>query len=479
MPQVLVARVNCPSCRHQFQTPVEQVLDVRADPSGKVRVLNGLVNVAVCPQCGAGGALSLPFLYHDPDQELALVYMPMEAGRDNLERQQAIGQLTSAVMDSLPPEERKAYLLQPQVFLTLENLSNRILEADGVTPEMIEEQRAKGELLQRMLDATSDEVLEAIIKENDAAVDADFFRLLALNLEVAQTAGQAADVPRLLAVRNKLLELSSEGRAVKSRGEMLQALRAEPTREKLVELLVQALDDPTRELLIVFGRSLLDYLFFQALTSRIEAASDATERERLTALRTQVLEVRDRLDEQTRALYEERSALLRDLLLSDDPEALARRRFEELDQAFLNLLVANLEEAQAAGNGEAVRALEALRDLVFRLMEESLPPELQILNRLMVAEDDAEIDTLLQENRDLVTERLVRVIEQAEASMREEGGLEGADRLALVLEKVQGMGGAGSRGGRLLDVWHPTRNLTGSPAMCYDGGCTRARTSIG
>jgi hypothetical protein len=418
---------------------VEQVLDVREDPSAKTRVLNGLVNVAVCPQCGVGGALNLPFLYHDPDKELALVYMPMEAGRDNLERQQAIGKLTSAVMDNLSPEERKAYLLQPQVFLTLENLMKKILEADGVTPEMLEEQKAKAALLQRMLDAGSDEVLEAMIRENDAAIDADFLRLLGLNLEMAQASEQAADVQRLLALRNKLMELSSEGQAARARSDMLEALRAEPTREKLLELLIQAPDDPARELLVVFGRPLLDYIFFQSLTSRIESASDEDERERLTALRTQVLAVRDRIDEGTRALYEERSALLRDLLLSDDPEALARRRFQELDQAFLNVLAANLEEARTAGNQDAVSSLQAIWGLVLRLMQESLPLELQLLNRMVAAEDDAEIERLLQENRDLVTEGLVQLVGEVEDNMREEGREEIAERLALVLGKVKGM----------------------------------------
>ena len=75
MPQVMLARVTCPNCRNSFQTPVEQILDVRADPSTKIRVLNGLVNVAVCPHCGMRAALNLPFLYHDPDKELALVYI--------------------------------------------------------------------------------------------------------------------------------------------------------------------------------------------------------------------------------------------------------------------------------------------------------------------------------------------------------------------------------------------------------------------
>ncbi len=439
MSRVLLARVTCPGCQNQFQTPVEQVLDVRADPSAKVRMLNGLVNATICPHCGMRGALNLPFLYHDPDKELALVYMPMGAGRDDLERQQAIGQFTQAVLESLPPEERKAYLLQPQVFLTLENLSDKILEADGVTPEMIEEQKTKAELLQRMLDATSDEALEAMIKENDDAIDVAFFRLLAMNVELAQSAGQAASTQRILGLRNKLLESSSEGQVIKARGEMLEALRAEPTREKLLELLVQTPDESARKILITFGRTLLDYSFFQSLTSRIDSASGKDEQERLSALRREILAIRDRLDEEARALYEERAALLRDLLLSDDPERLARQRFLELDQAFFNVLTANLEEAQAAGDAESVKALQAIWGLVLLLAEETLPPELQLLNRLMAVEEDAEIERLLQENRDLVTEQLVPLLEEAEAGIREEGTLEVAERLASVLEKAKAM----------------------------------------
>jgi hypothetical protein len=438
MSPVLLARATCPNCQNQIQVPVEQVVDVREDPSAKMRVLNGLVNVSACPHCGMRVALSMPFLYHDPDKELALVYMPMEAGRDNLERQRLIGNLTSTVMNKLPPEERKAYLLQPQTFLTLENLSNKILEADGVTPEMIAEQKAKAELLQRLLDAPSEEVLEAMIKANDEVIDIDLLRILTVNLEAAQSAGQTADVQRLLALRNKLLELSSTGQTFKARGEILEALRAEPTRDKLVELLVQAPDKPTHRLLVTFGRPLLDYLFFQSLTARIESATDKNERKRLIALRSEVLEIRDQLDEEARALYEERSALLQDLLLSDEPDTLARRRFQELDQAFFNLLAINLEEARSTGDREAVQALQSLWNLILQLVEETLPPEIRLFNRLMAAEEDAEIERLLQENRDLVTERLVQFMEEAEANMREEGSLETAERLVRVLEKTRG-----------------------------------------
>ncbi len=437
MPQAMLARVTCPNCNNQFQTPVEQILDVGTDPDAKMRVLNGLVNLAICPQCRAGGGLGLPFLYHDPNKELALIYMPMEAGRTDIERQQAIGKLTSAVMDNLPPEERKAYLLQPQVFLTLENLTNKILEADGVTPEMIEEQKTKAELLQRMLDAVSGEALEAMIVENDAIIDPEFFAILTMNVEMAQASGQAVAVQKILALRAKLLELSSEGRIAKARSDMLEELRAEPTREKLLELLVQTSDERTRELLITFGRPLLDYPFFQALTSRIESAPEASEKERLTALRAQVLDTRDRLDEMTRALYEERSTLLRDLLLSDDPEALARRRFAELDQVFFNVLATNLENARTDGEQDAVAALQAIWSLVLRLIEETFPPEVQLFNQLMSAEDEARIGELLEENRALVTEGLVRFIKEAAVELKGKDAETISERLALVLEKVE------------------------------------------
>jgi len=435
----MLARVTCPNCNKQFQTPIEQILDVGTDPNAKMRVLNSLVNVAICPQCKTGGGLDLPFLYHDPDKELALVYMPMQAGRTDLERQQAIGKFTSAVMDSLPPEGRKAYLLQPQIFLTMENLANKILGADGVTPEMIEEQKAKADLLRRMLEATSDQVLEAMIKENNAVIDPEFFSILAMNIEMAQSEGQTAAIQSLLTLRDKLLELSSEGQAIKAQGEMAESLRAEPTREKLLELLVQSADARIRELLITLGRPLLDYPFFQALTARIESATEESEKERLTALRAEVLDVRDQIDEMTRALYKERSALLQDLLLSDNPEALARRRFQELDQVFFSMLTTNLKEAQAKNDREAVAALQTIWDMILHLIEETFPPEIQLFNRLMAVEGESEIEKLLQENRNLVTGRLVQFMEGTETELKEKDDLETAERLAMILEKVKGM----------------------------------------
>lgn len=436
MPQQRVARVTCPACHQSYQAPVQQVFDVGQDPSAKQRVINGVTNVAQCPHCGSQGALNVPFLYHDPEKELALIYMPMEAGGDRQQREQVIGRLTRRVMDQLPSEERKAYLLQPEVFLTMDNLTKRILKEEGVTDEMLQEQQEKAQLLQRMVQATSDEALETMIEENDERIDEIFLYMLTRNLELAQAGGQEAAAEQLRNVREKLLDLSTEGQAIQARNELLNALRDEPNRDKLLELLIEAPDKETREMLITFGRPLLDYLFFQNLTSKLEATDDEEERARLKGLRQEILEVRDRLDEEARALYQARSALLRDLLTSDDPEDLARRRADEIDEAFLNVLGTNLQEAHKREDETAVEALREVWNVVMALMEESLPPELRLMNRLMGTQDEEQIDRLLEDNRNLVTQRMAQFVEETEAEAREEGDTETAERMALISEKM-------------------------------------------
>ncbi len=439
MPTML-ARITCPNCKQQFQAEVEQILDVRADPSAKFRVLNGLVNFARCPHCGMQGALDIPFLYHDPDKELALVYMPMSAGRSDAERQRAIGQFANAAMNSLPPEERKAYLLQPQVFITLDGLANKILEADGVTPEMIEAQKGRSQLLERMLDA-SDEALDGLIAENEAQIDEDFFRTLDLNLELAQSTGQLAVVQRLLAVRDRLLELTAAGLRIRARQKMLDRLRADPTRSNFLNLLIEAPDQETRELLVIVGRPLMDYIFFQSLTNRIERAEDEEERERLLALRGEILSIRERLDQEVAEVYEDRAALIRGLIVSSDPEKLARSRFAEMDEAFFEVLQMMLHQAQTDNDLELESRLREVWELVMRLLEESLPPELQLFGQLTRASDEQEVERLLREHRSLLTDGLLELLEAGEKDMRQDGRLQIADNLALALRKAREMVG--------------------------------------
>src|SRR5258706_11921020 len=145
--------ITCPNCRQPFQAVLEQIIDVARDPSGKARLLSGQLNMVTCPHCGYQSMLATPLIYHDAAKQLLLVYVPMELGLPPQEQNRLIGSMTNAIMNSLPPDQRKGYLLNPKTMFTLQGMVETILEGDGITKEVIEAQRAKMRLVEQFMQA--------------------------------------------------------------------------------------------------------------------------------------------------------------------------------------------------------------------------------------------------------------------------------------------------------------------------------------
>jgi hypothetical protein len=137
-----VIPVICPKCQARYNAPIISIINVNQDPNLKGAFLQGRLNVGQCPQCGFASPLEIPLLYHDGQKELALVLVPPSLHLTHIDEQKIIGDLSNRLMNSLPPEKRKAYLLSPQTFLTMECLVKAILAADGGTEEMLQEQEA-------------------------------------------------------------------------------------------------------------------------------------------------------------------------------------------------------------------------------------------------------------------------------------------------------------------------------------------------
>ena len=190
MPPRYAAAIGCPACGTRFQTPVEQILDVRVDPSAKNRMLSGTVNFAVCPSCGSAAMLNLPFIYHDPDNEVALLFLPVDAGPNEVERQKAVGKLARELMNSMPPEERKGYLLQPETFISIETMVKRVLEIEGVTEEDMARSQEQRDLLNTLLTSEQDTWAESV-DANIHLIDEGFFSLMEYVLQIAARTGNA------------------------------------------------------------------------------------------------------------------------------------------------------------------------------------------------------------------------------------------------------------------------------------------------
>jgi hypothetical protein len=290
MPQLITPNTLRAAGREQ---PLIQVVDVGREPALKAALLSGrLTNLAA------------PFIYHDSAKQLALILMPMELNLSEIEQQRVIGQLTQIVMRSLPEDAPRAYLLQPRLFFSLQSLIEAILEADGVTPEMLRAQQERVDLLRDLVRLLGDEAsLRERARENDAKIDATFFEILTASLEANLASGRAQAAQQLSQLNKILLEETTYGRALAKRAAAIEAFRKSPSRETLLDQLIAVEDTETRQTLITLGRQLLDYAFFQLLTKRIDAADEAG-KQQLIALRKEIQEIRDKIDAASRAFLE-------------------------------------------------------------------------------------------------------------------------------------------------------------------------------
>ena len=434
--------VTCPNCNNRFASPVLSIIDVGQYPEAKALFLAGQINVAVCPQCGHAGRLSPPLVYHDPDEELLLTYVPAELGLPEIEQQRMIGDLTNRLISSLPAEQRKGYLLRPHTFLRLEGMIEAILEADGITPEMLKAQRSRATLLDRLMRATGEESCRVIAQENDDQIDFQFFQILALNLELAQTNGQEEVTKQLLTLRKQLLEWTTVGHEVAAREEAIAELGTEITREKLLQKLVAAAlagHQIKVETMVAIARPAIDYLFYQQLTEQIEAAEGAgnTQKARtLGALRETVLNLTAEIDAEVQRATIQADQLLGKIMISSDIEEAIRANLDQIDELFLNAVALNLHAAEQAGRSAEVEKLELIGEILMKLIQESQPSELQLVNQLLAAEYPEGTQAVLEENRQQVTAQLLEIMKLVGDDLRQRGQEEAAQHLAQIWEQA-------------------------------------------
>jgi len=407
-------QISCPNCKQPIMADVQQLYDVAEDPSLKSQLLSGMANFVQCQACGYQGALATPIVYHDPDKEMLLTYVPAEMGLPRDDQEKLIGGLINQVVNRLPAEKRKAYLLTPQAHLTMQGLIERILEGDGITKEMIQSQQEKLDFLQK-LSTTSDEAARIkIIEENETLVDADLFAILGRLLETAAGTGDQASAQQLEEIQNLLIENTAYGTEVRQQSEevqaaiqSLQAAGQDLTREKLLELIIGAPNDIRLSALVSLARPGIDYAFYQLLTDQIEAA-DGEEQERLSTLRDKLLELTSQLDEQVEIRAKQAHLLLDQIMQVDDVMQAIQTNAAQIDEFFVQAVQEELEQARKSGDLEKSAKLNQIDETIRQAMAQ--PPEVEFIQELLEAPDDAARNELLDANPDKITPELFQML---------------------------------------------------------------------
>jgi len=398
--------VACPSCRQNYTTQVYPVVDVTEAPELKDLLLSGTLNAGICPHCGMRVEIVSPFLYVDREKQLALVLMPQELGLDNARQQALIGDLTNRVLGALPPEQRKAYLLQPRMFFSRKSLVEAVLQADGVTPEMLKALQAKGALLGELLSVADDAGrLEALVRERNADVDQDLFIMATNVLQESASTGQMPRAARAARVREAILEHSTWGQEALAEARKQQAEQKAEAQTELLEAILAAEDDEELETLLAVNRPLVDEDLYRLLTQRAEEAKQAGDGEqakRLRSLRGHIRNLTKKVDREMEEEIGESLKLLSILLEAKDMAAAVEEHADELSPLLLQILNISAEQALEEGRRDIAARLVALERLVQDALIAQAPVPVRLLEMLLDTKDAAKRREIMEEYRDHV-----------------------------------------------------------------------------
>jgi hypothetical protein len=433
--------ISCPRCRQPVVAQIEQLFDITSDPGAKQRLLGGVSNYAVCQSCGYNGPLATPIVYHDANKQLLLTYFPSELRMPVNEQEKLVGPLITQITNRLPLEKRKAYLLRPQSFLTYQSLVERILGADGITPEMIQAQKNRISLVERLLSTSSPEARTEIINQEEGLLDAEFFSIFSRLMESAAASGQEEYMAQMDGIQKQLLAESEYGRKISDQAKevqealkTLQAIGKNLDREKLLEILIAAPNDDRLNALVSLTRPGLDYMFFQTLTERIEKKA-GDERKILEGLREKLLESTRRFDQRTEEEAKRANELLNTLLAADDIKQATASHIQEINDAFVQVLNRALQEANQKNDAERMPKLQQIVDVLQQAS--APPPELALLEELLDTSDEASLNKMLELHNEEITPEFSSIIANILARSEEQAGNKPDGEDAKTIEKLR------------------------------------------
>lgn len=443
--------IRCANCGNPIPANVRTIIDVQRDPEGKALLIGDQLNKIQCPNCGAVNAMDVPILYHDASKELLIAYVPMGlAAQQSKNDERVIGDMMNALTGSMPKDQFKAYMFSPKRALTLHGMVEQILQADGIAPEVLAQQRARVELIQQLLEAQDEPALVTLIKQHNDKIDIHFVQTLDLMAQRLATQG-AEDVAEALGVvEANILEHSTFGQELSARqakqAELInsvandvQALGEEATHSDLADLAVRyAEDDDRLQALVGLARPAFDYQFFQELSDRI-GKLPANERAAVESLRDRMLRLTQQVDQEAQASLQRTVQLLQQIMSSSDPLAAIEANVHLIDDEFMQVLALNIQETQKQGNAQASAQLRQVYDKVIELMQAQMSPELRFLNELLNIEDDQAMLDRLRQEAPKYGNSLLQIIGPAQqllAAQGQQGLIVRLQQIESVLEKM-------------------------------------------
>lgn len=405
----------CPRCKQPITADVQMLFDLNTDPTAKQKLLGQTTNFARCQSCGYEGMISSPIVYHDPSKELLLTYFPPELGLPINEQEKQIGPLINQVVNALPAEKRKGYLFQPSTMFTFQTLIDRILEADGITKEMIEAQQKRVNLIQRLLSVPNPEDRITIIHQEEETIDGNMFAILSTLLQSAAMQGDEKTTKVLGQIQNEMLKETKIGQKLladsQETKEALQQLEKAQkdglTREKLLDILTTVKSETSLATIVSVARSGMDYQFFQVLSERIEKEQE-DKKQPLIELRDRLLSLTREIDLEVKKHLENANQLLETILGDEKLDESIEKHLPEIDEFFSQAVQIAFEKAREENNLARIEKIQKVISVIEKMT--APPPEIEFIQALLEAPDEEIRKKLLEENLEKINDQFLTTV---------------------------------------------------------------------
>ncbi|MBC7872131.1 MAG: CpXC domain-containing protein [Chitinophagaceae bacterium] len=432
--------IRCSACGQPFGATLRTYLDASEDQQSKLLLLTARLNTAQCPNCGTLNTIAVPLLYHDPPKELLVAYVPMELNLSKDQQEKMIGDL----MRELPKTNFKGYMFAPKRALTMQGLIDLVLQSDGVTPEMMAQQRERVRLAQELAEAPEAD-LPALVKKYDTDIDERFFQTLTMMAQRALEGGRPDIAQQIIVTQSQIAELSTYGQELlrlqeaqevilEEVADAIQGLGTQAQRADFLTLARKYADnDDYLQALVGLARPAFDYTFLEEMSIAISQAPTA-EREGLNALRDRILDLTQAIDQQNQAAVQNAARFLQALMNEPNLDEAIHANLGVIDDTFMAVLTTNIQEAEKHQDAASANRLKQIYNQIIAIMQENMQPELLFVNQLLSAATDNEANALIAAQARDYGPELLEVMDAVGEVLAGQGNAAMQNRLATFRE---------------------------------------------
>lgn len=422
-------QVSCPNCQSPIRVGIVSFIDADMFPQLKNILIGGRINSASCQSCGTPVMLAAPLVYHDASKQFCFVHIPQQilASAQASDMERYVGSITNALMQQLPPEAPRGYLLNPKRFLTMQTLVEAVLEGDGVTKEMLEAQRKRVDIISQLLEGMmqGDEALLKVLEANHADMDEEFTSTLNAFVEASHASGDPEGIQQLSALQSKIAQFVG-GENIAQYNILIEKLLANP-------------DADARTQLIKTHQEIIDYTFFDLITNRFNAANEAGDTalaESINTMREHVLALYEEIQAGLEAAYIRAGALLDSVFGADDMSIVLQEHLDQLDEVWDILVDGQRSMAERAGDQASADRLAQIIALTKTIKESALTPEDRVVNALIESENPTRY---IRENIGDITGAVVKRLNELAELYESKGKTDDADKVRRIAREAGAM----------------------------------------